>query len=86
MQTIWYLLNKLPLKFACAYINTQESSETDTLQKRNQDASILVMEAFSSLLCNISLFLASRFFFIFRPFGINFQSLYLVNLHSVSPL
>ncbi|KRX70011.1 hypothetical protein T06_14239 [Trichinella sp. T6] len=38
MQTIWYLLNKLPLNFACAYTNTQESSETDTLQKRNQDA------------------------------------------------
>ncbi|KRX70012.1 hypothetical protein T06_12340 [Trichinella sp. T6] len=38
MQTKRYLLNKLPLKFACAYTNTQESSETDTLQKRNQDA------------------------------------------------
>ncbi|KRZ87695.1 hypothetical protein T08_6678 [Trichinella sp. T8] len=31
MQTKRYLLNKLPLKFACAYTNTQESSETDTL-------------------------------------------------------
>ncbi|KRX31786.1 hypothetical protein T05_5625 [Trichinella murrelli] len=38
MQTKRYLLNKLPLKFACAYTNTQESSETDTLLKRNQDA------------------------------------------------
>ncbi|KRY46094.1 hypothetical protein T03_15670 [Trichinella britovi] len=31
MQTNRYLLSKLPLKFACAYVNTQESSETDTL-------------------------------------------------------
>ncbi|KRX40629.1 hypothetical protein T05_5972 [Trichinella murrelli] len=38
MQTKRYLLNKLPLKFACAYTNTQESSETDTLQKQRQYA------------------------------------------------
>ncbi|KRX34863.1 hypothetical protein T06_72 [Trichinella sp. T6] len=31
MQTKRYLWNKLPLKFACAYNNTQERSETDTL-------------------------------------------------------
>ncbi|KRX36561.1 hypothetical protein T05_1470, partial [Trichinella murrelli] len=38
MQTNQYLLNKLSLKFACAYTNTQESSEIDTLQKQSQDA------------------------------------------------
>ncbi|KRX40630.1 hypothetical protein T05_12400 [Trichinella murrelli] len=38
MQTNQYLLNKLSLKFACAYTNTQESSEIDTLQKQRQYA------------------------------------------------
>ncbi|KRX73425.1 hypothetical protein T06_15371 [Trichinella sp. T6] len=38
MQTKRYLLNKLPLNFACAYNNTQERSETNTLQKQSQDA------------------------------------------------
>ncbi|KRY44091.1 hypothetical protein T03_11937 [Trichinella britovi] len=36
--------------------------------------------------CNISLFLASRFFFIFRSFGINFQSLYLNVVSMVSSI
>ncbi|KRY03234.1 hypothetical protein T12_3037, partial [Trichinella patagoniensis] len=49
MQTNPYLLNKLSLKFVCAYTNTQESSETDTLQKQNQDALILHFRHFSEV-------------------------------------
>ncbi|KRZ89945.1 hypothetical protein T08_15194 [Trichinella sp. T8] len=63
-QTNPNLLNKWPLKFACAYLNTQESSPSGTPLKRQQDDNCKVF-------CNISLFWASRFFFIFRPFGIN---------------
>ncbi|KRZ81546.1 hypothetical protein T08_730, partial [Trichinella sp. T8] len=37
LQTKQYLLNKLPLKFACAYLNTQESSTSGTPLKRLQD-------------------------------------------------
>ncbi|KRX53899.1 hypothetical protein T06_17009 [Trichinella sp. T6] len=58
MQTIWYLLNKLPLNFACAYTNTQESSETDTLQKRNQDASILHFRHVTEIFVKIAQFCA----------------------------
>ncbi|KRX25240.1 hypothetical protein T07_7771 [Trichinella nelsoni] len=36
-QTNPNLLNKWPLKFACAYLNTQESSPSRTLLKRLQD-------------------------------------------------
>ncbi|KRY46087.1 hypothetical protein T03_237 [Trichinella britovi] len=38
MQTNRYLLSKLLLNFACAYVNTQESSDIDTLQKQRQYA------------------------------------------------
>ncbi|KRY20632.1 hypothetical protein T12_6260 [Trichinella patagoniensis] len=37
LQTNPYLLNKWPLKFACAYLNTQESSPSGTPLKRLQD-------------------------------------------------
>ncbi|KRY47590.1 hypothetical protein T03_8542, partial [Trichinella britovi] len=36
-QTNSYLLNKRHLKFACAYLNTQESSPSGTPLKRLQD-------------------------------------------------
>ncbi|KRY02824.1 hypothetical protein T12_10502, partial [Trichinella patagoniensis] len=34
------LLNKWPLKFACAYLNTQESSPSGTPLKRLQDGNV----------------------------------------------
>ncbi|KRY16678.1 hypothetical protein T12_2499 [Trichinella patagoniensis] len=40
LQTNPYLLNKWPLKFACAYLNTQESSPSGTPLKRLQDGNV----------------------------------------------
>ncbi|KRX18055.1 hypothetical protein T07_10498 [Trichinella nelsoni] len=40
LHTNPYLLNKWPLKFACAYLNTQESSPSGTPLKRLQDGRI----------------------------------------------
>ncbi|KRX32458.1 hypothetical protein T05_11726, partial [Trichinella murrelli] len=37
LQTNPYLLNEWPLIFACAYLNTQESSQSGTPLKRLQD-------------------------------------------------
>ncbi|KRZ60865.1 hypothetical protein T02_10496 [Trichinella nativa] len=43
-EVIWQtnpnLLNKWPLKFACAYLNTQESSPSGTPLKRQQDGNV----------------------------------------------
>ncbi|KRX84988.1 hypothetical protein T06_9275, partial [Trichinella sp. T6] len=39
-QTNPNLLNKWPLKFACAYLNTQESSPSGTPLKRHQDGNV----------------------------------------------
>ncbi|KRX81723.1 hypothetical protein T06_8214 [Trichinella sp. T6] len=39
-QTNPNLLNKWPLKFACAYLNTQESSPSGTPLKRLQDGNV----------------------------------------------
>ncbi|KRY21241.1 hypothetical protein T12_1416, partial [Trichinella patagoniensis] len=44
-----YLLNKWPLKFACAYLNTQRSCTTGTPLIRTQGGSILVWEEVSPL-------------------------------------
>ncbi|KRZ82689.1 hypothetical protein T08_15981 [Trichinella sp. T8] len=41
LQTNPYLLNKWPLKFACAYLNTQESSPSRTPLKRLQDGYLM---------------------------------------------
>ncbi|KRX20220.1 hypothetical protein T07_8795, partial [Trichinella nelsoni] len=64
-QTNPNLLNKRHLNFACVYLNTQESSPSGTHLKRLQD-----------VFCNNYLFGACRFFFIFRPFGINLYTLF----------
>ncbi|KRZ94510.1 hypothetical protein T08_6914 [Trichinella sp. T8] len=40
LQTNPYLLNKWPLMFACAYLNTQESSPSRTPLKRLQDGNV----------------------------------------------
>ncbi|KRY14968.1 hypothetical protein T01_664, partial [Trichinella spiralis] len=37
-ETNPYLLNKRHLKFACAYLNTQQSSPSGTPLKRHQDS------------------------------------------------
>ncbi|KRZ48834.1 hypothetical protein T02_16111 [Trichinella nativa] len=66
-QTNPHMLNKWPLKFACAYLITQESSPSGTPLKRLQDDIRCNCEG----LCNISLLWAIPFFFIFRPIGIN---------------
>ncbi|KRX43938.1 hypothetical protein T05_9923, partial [Trichinella murrelli] len=39
-QTNPNLLNKWPLNFACAYLNTQESSPSGTPLKRQQDGNV----------------------------------------------
>ncbi|KRX50729.1 hypothetical protein T05_117, partial [Trichinella murrelli] len=62
-----YVSNKWPLKFPCAYLNTQESRPTGTPFKRIQSG----FYSHYALLFNISLFWATRFSFIFGPFGIN---------------
>ncbi|KRY41103.1 hypothetical protein T01_6662 [Trichinella spiralis] len=40
-QTNAYLLNKRYLKFACAYLNTRDSSPFGTLLQRLQDGNVL---------------------------------------------
>ncbi|KRY27752.1 hypothetical protein T01_2043, partial [Trichinella spiralis] len=40
-ETNPYLLNKRHLKFACAYLNTQQSSPSGTPLKRHQDRNVL---------------------------------------------
>ncbi|KRY03777.1 hypothetical protein T12_601, partial [Trichinella patagoniensis] len=58
-----YVSNKWPLKFPCAYLNTQGSCTTGTPLIRIQG-----IRSHCALLFNISLFWASRFSFIFGPF------------------
>ncbi|KRY46096.1 hypothetical protein T03_6423 [Trichinella britovi] len=58
MQTNRYFLSKLSLKFACAYLNTQESSETDTLQKQRQYSRIFHFRHFSEVFVEIAQFSA----------------------------
>ncbi|KRY59535.1 hypothetical protein T03_14648 [Trichinella britovi] len=55
-QTNAYVSNKWPLKLPCAYLNTQGSGPFENRLKR-----------IGGVLCNISLFWASRFSFIFGP-------------------
>ncbi|KRX27026.1 hypothetical protein T07_5353 [Trichinella nelsoni] len=44
LQTNPYLLNKWPVKFACAFLNTQESSPSGTPLKRLQDGIVSVSD------------------------------------------
>ncbi|KRZ94921.1 hypothetical protein T08_13031 [Trichinella sp. T8] len=66
-QTNAYVSNKWPLKFPCAYLNTQGSCTTGTPLIRIQGG----IHSLCALLFNISLFWATRFSFIFGPFRIN---------------
>ncbi|KRX50457.1 hypothetical protein T05_8735 [Trichinella murrelli] len=67
-QTNAYVSNKWPLKFPCAYLNTQGSCTTGTPLIRIRGGGI---HSLCALLFNISLFWATRFSFIFGPFRIN---------------
>ncbi|KRY33580.1 hypothetical protein T01_7774, partial [Trichinella spiralis] len=76
LHTYLYLLNKWPLKFACAYLNTQESSPSGTPLKRLQDERFLhYREIFVEIAKSCAIFLRCGQV-DFSSFSVHLESIY----------